>query len=160
MTIETNGHRINIDIAPLLILIFLGDKVDKNLIRDIATPDFSIVVRPSKKSVFTAREGDNSIIIRKENGREIPLGMPHRGSKCCMCSRCCVRKHRGDYTSQEHETLVNAINRRIKEAELEISQYKFVEILKFFPDNSITFWEVEGQVQKIKRHNPAHMATN
>ena len=81
MTIETNGHRINIDIDPLLILIFLGDKVDKNLISDIATPDFSIVVRPSKKSVFMAREGDYSIIIQKDDGREIPLGMPHRGAK-------------------------------------------------------------------------------
>ena len=82
MIIETNGHRITIDnIDPLLILIFLGDKVDKKIISDIATPDFSVVVRPSRRPNFTTKEGDYTIVIRKDNGEEIPLDMPHRGAK-------------------------------------------------------------------------------
>lgn len=81
MTIETNGHRITIDIDPLLVLIFLGDKVDKKIISDIATPDFSIVVKPSRKPKFTAKGGDYAIVIRKDDGEEIALDMPHRGAK-------------------------------------------------------------------------------
>ncbi len=81
MTIETSGRRINIDIDPLLILIFLGDKIDKNIINDIASPDFSIVVRPTNKKNFNSKEGDYDIIIRKDNGEELTLDMPHRGAK-------------------------------------------------------------------------------
>lgn len=81
MTIETNGHRFAIDIDPLLILIFLGNKVDKKIIADIATPNFSIVVRPSRRPNFSAKEGDYNIIIRKDNGEETMLNMPHRGAK-------------------------------------------------------------------------------
>ena len=81
MTIETNGHRINIDIDPLLILVFLGDKVDKKIVSDIATPNFSVVVRPSRKAKFTAKVGDYDIVVRKDNGEEITLDMPHRGAK-------------------------------------------------------------------------------
>ncbi len=81
MTIETNGHRITIDIDPLLMLIFLADKVDKNIIHDIAAPDFSIVVRPSEEKAFNKKEGDYNIIIRKDNGEEVTLDMPHRGAK-------------------------------------------------------------------------------
>lgn len=81
MTIETNGHRINIDIDPFLILVFLGDKVDKKIVSDIATPNFSIVVRPTERPKFSAKEGDYDIIIRKDNGEEITLDMPHRGAK-------------------------------------------------------------------------------
>ena len=81
MTIETNGQRITIDIDPLLVFIFLGDKVDKKIISNIATPDFSVVVRPSRKPNFTTKEGDYTIVIRKDNGEEINLDMPHRGAK-------------------------------------------------------------------------------
>ncbi|MBO4820887.1 MAG: hypothetical protein J5548_05420 [Prevotella sp.] len=81
MTIETNGHRINIDIDPLLFLVFLGDKVDKKIVSDIATPNFSVVVRPSRKAKFTAKVGDYDIVVRKDDGEEITLDMPHRGAK-------------------------------------------------------------------------------
>ena len=81
MTIETNGHRINIDIDPLLVLIFLGDKVDKRIVSDLAQPNFSIVVRPSEKPNFKKKEGGYNIIIRKDRGEETMLDMPHRGAK-------------------------------------------------------------------------------
>ena len=82
MTLEFNGHRITIDnIDPLCILILLGDKVDKRIVNDIAAANFSIVVRPSKKPNFTTKEGDYTIIIRKDDGEEIELDMPHRGAK-------------------------------------------------------------------------------
>lgn len=81
MTLETNGHRITLDIDPFLVLILLGDKVDKKIVSDIATPNFSVVVRPSRKAKFTPKEGDYAIVIRKEDGEEIALDMPHRGAK-------------------------------------------------------------------------------
>ncbi len=81
MTIETNGKRINIDIDPMLMFIFLGDKVDKRIINDIASPNFSIVVRPTGMSKFNSKEGDYSIIIRNDDGEEKSLKMPHRGAK-------------------------------------------------------------------------------
>lgn len=81
MTIETNGQKITIDIDPLLMLIFLGDKVDKKIINDIAKPNFSIVVRPSESKYFKAKEGDYSVVIRKDDGEELTLDMPHRGAK-------------------------------------------------------------------------------
>ena len=81
MTIENNGHRISIDIDPLLVLIFLGDKVDKKIVTDFAKPDFSIVVRPSNSSNCTTKEGDYNIVICKDSGEEVMLDMPHRGAK-------------------------------------------------------------------------------
>ena len=81
MIIETNGHRINIDIDPLLVLIFLGDKVDKRIVSDLAQPNFSIVVRPSEKPNFKKKEGGYNIVIRKDSGEETTLDMPHRGAK-------------------------------------------------------------------------------
>ena len=82
MTIEINGHHITIEnIDPMLFLLFLGDKIDKNSINDIAAPDFSIVVRPSKRPNNKTKEGDYSVVVRKDNGEEITLDMPHRGAK-------------------------------------------------------------------------------
>ena len=82
MTIEINGHHITIEnIDPMLFLLFLGDKIDKNIINDIAAPDFSIVVRPSKRPNNKTKEGDYSVVVRKDNGEEITLDMPHRGAK-------------------------------------------------------------------------------
>ena len=80
MTIDINGHHIN-NIDPLHFLIFLNDKVDKQIINDIAKPDFSIVVKPSGNTRFKKKEGDYDIIIRKDNGEEMMLVMPHRGAK-------------------------------------------------------------------------------
>ena len=58
-TIEINGHRITLNnIDPLYILMLLGDKVDKSIVSDIAKPNFTIVVRPSGKSKFLAKDGD------------------------------------------------------------------------------------------------------
>ena len=80
--IEIDGHRITLNnIDPLFLLILLGDKVDKNIISEIAKPDFTIVVRPSYKPNFKTKEGDYDIIIRKDSGEEIALDMPHRGAK-------------------------------------------------------------------------------
>ena len=82
MTIEINGHSITIDnFDPLLMLVFLGKKVGKQIINEIAKPNFSIVVRPSRKPNFINKEGDYTIIIRKDDGEEITLDMPHRGAK-------------------------------------------------------------------------------
>lgn len=81
MTIETNGRRFVIDVDPLLIFIYLGEKVDKKIIADIATPNFSIVIRPSRRTNFSTKEGDYDIIVRKDNGEETMLNMPHRGAK-------------------------------------------------------------------------------
>lgn len=81
-TIEINGHRITLNnIDPLCLLVLLGDKVDKNIVSDIAKPNFSIVVRPSKKANFKTKEGGYIIVIRKDNGEEFTLNMPHRGAK-------------------------------------------------------------------------------
>ena len=82
MTIEINGQQITLNnIDPILILALLGDKVDKKIFNDIAKANFSIVVRPSERPKFTTKEGDYNIIIRKDNGEEIELDMPHRGAK-------------------------------------------------------------------------------
>ena len=81
-TIEINGHRITLNnIDPLCLLILLGDKVDKNIINDIATANFSIVVRPSDRPKYMTKEGDYTIVIRKDSGEEVELSMPHRGAK-------------------------------------------------------------------------------
>jgi hypothetical protein len=82
MKFEFNGIQfiLNNNYA-LLILIMLGDKVDKRIISDIAAPDFSIVVRPSDRPDFKTKEGDYTIVIRKDTGEEIVLDMPHRGAK-------------------------------------------------------------------------------
>ena len=82
MTIEFNGHHITIEnIDPMLILLFIGDKIDKNIVNDIATPDFSVVVRPSDRPNCTTKEGDYTVVVRKDSGEEIMLDMPHRGAK-------------------------------------------------------------------------------
>ena len=82
VTFEIDGQRITLNnIDPFHLLILLGDKVDKNIIYNIAKPDFTIVVRPSYKPNFKTKEGDYDIIIRKDSGEEIALDMPHRGAK-------------------------------------------------------------------------------
>ena len=82
MTIEINGHHITIEnIDPMLILLFLGNKIAKNIVNDIAAPDFSIVVRASDRPNSKTKEGDYTIFIRKDDGEEIELYMPHRGAK-------------------------------------------------------------------------------
>lgn len=83
MTIEISGNRLTLDnVDPFLILVLLGDKiVDKRFVNNIATPDFSIVVRPSDSPKFRTKEGDYTIVVRKDNGEELPLDMPHRGAK-------------------------------------------------------------------------------
>ena len=82
MTIEIDGHHITIEnIDPMLILLFIGDKIDKNIINDIATPNFSVVVRPSDRPNCTTKEGDYAVVIRKDSGEETALDMPHRGAK-------------------------------------------------------------------------------
>ena len=82
MTIEFNKQRITIDNIDLFdFLVFFKDKVDKRIFNEIATPNFSIIVRPSKRSAFDKKEGDYDIVIRKENGEESTLYMPHRGAK-------------------------------------------------------------------------------
>ncbi|MBP5507264.1 MAG: hypothetical protein J6Y23_05395 [Prevotella sp.] len=81
MTIETNGHSITLNIDPFLIFLFLGDKVDKKIVSDIAKPNFSIVVRPSNSPNSKTKEGYYAIIIRMDSGMEVELNMPHRGAK-------------------------------------------------------------------------------
>ena len=83
MTIEINGNRLTLNnVDPFLILILLGDKVvDKGVVNDIATPDFSVVVKPSDRPNCTTKEGDYTVVVRKDSGEEIALDMPHRGAK-------------------------------------------------------------------------------
>ena len=82
MTIEFNKQSITIDnIYFFDILAFLEDKVDKRVFNEIDSPNFYIVVRPSDRTDFDKREGDYDIVIRKENGEESTLYMPHRGAK-------------------------------------------------------------------------------
>ena len=81
MTIVADNHRISIDVDPLLVLIFLGNKVDKKILYDFAAPDFNIVVRPSDKRRYSSKDGDYDIVLRKNDGKEILLDMPHRGPK-------------------------------------------------------------------------------
>ena len=83
MTIEINENRLTFNnVDPFLILILLGDKVvDKSVVNDIATPNFSVVVRPSDRPNCTTKEGDYTVVVRKDSGEEIVLDMPHRGAK-------------------------------------------------------------------------------
>lgn len=83
MTIEINTNQLTLNnVDPFRILILLGDKVvDKSVVKGIATPNFSVVVRPSGRPDFLKKDSDYTIIIRKDNGEEIPLDMPHRGAK-------------------------------------------------------------------------------
>jgi len=83
MNIEIDRNRLTLNnVDPFLILILLSDKVvDKSAVSDIASPNFSVVVRPSDKREFMKREGDYSIFVRKDNGEETALSMPHRGAK-------------------------------------------------------------------------------
>ena len=79
---RVNGNYITLNnIDPLLILILLGDKVDKSIVSNIAKPAFSILVRPSDRPDCTTKEGDYTIVVRKDSGEEITLDMPHRGAK-------------------------------------------------------------------------------
>jgi hypothetical protein len=39
------------------------------------------VVKPSDRPDFVKREGDYTVVVRKDNGEEAPLCMPHRGAK-------------------------------------------------------------------------------
>lgn len=73
MTIEISGNRLTLDnVDPFLILVLLGDKmVDKRVVNEIASPNFSIVVRPSDSLKFRTKEGDYTIVVRKDNGEEV-----------------------------------------------------------------------------------------
>ena len=62
---------------------------------------------------------------------------------------------RGDYTSQDYERQVNAITKRIREAEQELSEYKEREILKAFPENVQPFWRVEVYAKELRDRNDA-----
>ena len=82
MTIEISGNKLTFNnVDPFLILVLLADKVDKSFVNDIAAPNFSLVVRPSRKPNCKTKEGDYAIVVRKDNGEEIALDMPHRGAK-------------------------------------------------------------------------------
>ena len=83
MTIEIIGNRLTLNnVDPFQILIMLGDKVvDKSVVNDIAIPNFSVVVRPSDRPNCKTKEGDYTIVVRKDCGEEIVLDMPHRGAK-------------------------------------------------------------------------------
>ena len=101
MTIEINGHHIIINnVDPLCFLILLGDKVDKNIVSDIAKPNFSIVVRPSDKPNFKAKEGGFTIVIRKDSGEETILDMPHRGAKVLYILTLLCQKVMGGLSNQ------------------------------------------------------------
>ena len=113
MTIENNGHKITIDmdINPMLILIFLEKKVGKDIVKDFASPNFSIVVRPSESPNFTTKEGDYNIIIRKDDGEEIELDMPHRGAKMLYVLTLMCQKVVGGLTNKyfDNERAAEAI---------------------------------------------------
>ena len=113
MTIENNGHKITIDmdINPILILIFLEKKVGKDIVKDFASPNFSIVVRPSENPNFTTKEGDYNIIIRKDDGEEIELDMPHRGAKMLYVLTLMCQKVVGGLTNKyfDNERAAEAI---------------------------------------------------
>ena len=112
MTIEINGHRITLNnIDPLCILILLGDKVDKKIVNDIVTANFSIVVRPSENPNFTTKEGDYTIVIRKDDGEEIELDMPHRGAKMLYVLTLMCQKVVGGLTNKyfDNERAAEAI---------------------------------------------------
>lgn len=83
MSIEIKENKLTLNnVDPFLILILLGDKViDKSVVSNIASPDFSIVVRPSDRPNCTTKEGDYTIVVRKDSGEETTLVMPHRGAK-------------------------------------------------------------------------------
>ena len=93
MTLEFNGHRFTVEnVDPIVILFLLGDKVDKRIANDIAKPDFYIVVRPVTNPKSTAKRGDYDIVIRKADGKEITLDMPHRGAKMIYVLRLLTQK--------------------------------------------------------------------
>ena len=92
VTFEIDGQRITLNnIDPFHLLILLGDKVDKNIIYNIAKPDFTIVVRPSYKPNFKTKEGDYDIIIRKDSRS--------------TCSRCCLRRWWEDCPTNSSRTV-------------------------------------------------------
>ena len=57
---------------------------------------------------------------------------------------------RGDCSNQDYQRQVQAITRRIKEAERELAEYKESEILKAFPEHPKPFWAIEGHAQKLR----------
>ena len=62
---------------------------------------------------------------------------------------------RGDYNNQTYERLVNAITKRINDAEQELTEFKEGEILKAFPEQTIPFWRIESHAQKLRDRNNA-----
>lgn len=80
MTIKTKDHCFTLDIDLYHFLVLLGDKMGKSIVNEIATPDFSIIVRPSERQSFK-KEGDYNIFVVKDSGEEVRLDMPHRGAK-------------------------------------------------------------------------------
>ena len=62
---------------------------------------------------------------------------------------------RGDYNNQTYERLVNAITKRIGEAEQELTEFKEGEILKAFPEQTVSFWRIESHAQQLRDRNNA-----
>ena len=60
---------------------------------------------------------------------------------------------RGDYNIQAYERLINAITKRINEAEQELTKFKEREILKAFPEHSMSFWRIESHTQQLRNRN-------
>lgn len=60
---------------------------------------------------------------------------------------------RGDYNNQTYERLVNAITKRINEAEQELTEFKEGEILKVFPEQDMPFWRIESHAQQLRDRN-------
>ena len=58
---------------------------------------------------------------------------------------------RGDYISQDYERLVDAITKRINEAEEELEKFKSEEINRVFPNENLLFCQIESEVKKISR---------
>ena len=57
---------------------------------------------------------------------------------------------RGDYDQVQYERLVVRLNQIIKDEEQRLSHYQLVEIQKVFPDQALTFYQVEDYVSKLK----------
>ena len=66
---------------------------------------------------------------------------------------------RGDYNNQTYERLVNAITKRIGEAEQELTEFKERKILKAFPEQTIPFWRIESYAQQLRDRNNAEDQT-
>ena len=57
---------------------------------------------------------------------------------------------RGDYDQVQYERLVVRLNQIIKDEEQRLSHYQLDEIQKVFPDQALTFYQVEDYVSKLK----------